>query len=83
MDTATISVTIGSVIIADVFALLTLWLRLRWNARQEEAQQQYLLRAAEAVSVGGQLELDDQHPNGHRFRVKINRALPHKEVRTK
>jgi membrane protein implicated in regulation of membrane protease activity len=71
------------VVVTKVFALLTLWLRLRWLSRRDEAQQQYLLRAAEAVAAGDRLELDDQRACGQRFRVKIIRTLPHKEVRAK
>ncbi|MFE1444587.1 hypothetical protein [Streptomyces sp. NPDC058739] len=83
MDVTAVAVTVGLVVITELFALLTLRSRLRWTARREEAQHEYLLRAAEAVAAGDRLELDDQRVYSQRFRMKIVRSLPRKEVRAK
>lgn len=79
MEPATVIV---SIIIAKSFALLALWLRLRWRARCEQQRQRYLLGVTEAVLPGAHVELDDQDGAGHRLQVKIIRAQASTEDRT-
>ncbi|MER8012377.1 hypothetical protein [Streptomyces sp. NPDC094149] len=65
---------IVSVVVAKAFALLALWLRLRWQVRSEQQWQRYLLRITETVVPDGQVELDDRDGDGHRLQVKITRT---------
>ncbi|MFP8886797.1 hypothetical protein [Streptomyces mangrovi] len=77
MDPAT--TVIVSIVTAKVFALLALWLRLRWQAQREQNRHHYLLGVAEKVAASGQVELDDQHRDGHRLHVTITRTPVHGE----
>lgn len=72
MDPATAAFV--SIVIAKVFTLLALWLRLHWRERREQQRQRYLLQVAETVVPDGKVELDDQDSDGHRLRVKITRT---------
>ncbi|MEV6758224.1 hypothetical protein [Streptomyces sp. NPDC051214] len=65
---------------AKCLALLGLWLRLCWCARQDRQRQRYLLQITEAVAAEGQVELDDWGSSGHRLRVKIIRVPDRGEV---
>ncbi|MGW6060353.1 hypothetical protein [Streptomyces sp. NPDC055189] len=78
MDTLTAAVTIVSIIVVQLCALLglRLRLRLRWLVQHGRMQRQYLVSAAEAVAGGGRLEIDGERGDGHRLRVKITRAGP-------
>ncbi|WP_413755035.1 hypothetical protein [Streptomyces sp. MMBL 11-3] len=78
MDPATTAIVV-SIVIAKTFALLALWLRLRWRARRDQDRHRYLLGIAERTAVGGRVELDDQHEDGHRLRMTITRTPVHGE----
>ncbi|MFI1168502.1 hypothetical protein ACH4UM_34225 [Streptomyces sp. NPDC020801] len=69
MDPATTAIV--SLVIAKVFALVALWLRLRWQAQREQQRHRYLLGVTEKVAPGGQMELDDRAGDGRRLQVKI------------
>ncbi|MGW0711018.1 hypothetical protein ACWD4G_34540 [Streptomyces sp. NPDC002643] len=75
MDTATVVVTIVSIVVAQVSAVLSLWLRLRWRVRRERVQRQYLASTVDAVVGGGCLKVDEQRNDGQRLRVEITRAV--------
>ncbi|MFF3326475.1 hypothetical protein [Streptomyces sp. NPDC002889] len=71
MDTATVIVTIVSVIAGKSCVLMALWLRLRWRTRHEQVQRQHLAAVAEAIAEAGQVEVIEQRADGHRIRIKI------------
>ncbi|GAA1903234.1 hypothetical protein GCM10009716_11480 [Streptomyces sodiiphilus] len=73
MDTATAVVTIAWVFIVKLSALLAIWLRLRWRARQELTRRRHVSGVAAAIGRGGRLELDEEFPDGHRVRMTITR----------
>ncbi|WP_449060589.1 hypothetical protein [Planomonospora algeriensis] len=72
MDSVTAAVTITSIIASPTFALLGLWLRLRWRARHEQIHGQNLTNMTKAVPPGGRLKLDKQG-DGHHVRLEIIR----------
>ncbi|MGW7789497.1 hypothetical protein [Streptomyces tricolor] len=72
MDSVT--TVIVSIVTVKVFALLALWLRLRWQARRDQERHRYLLGVTEMVAARGRVELDDQHRDGHHLRVTITRT---------
>ncbi|MEU8786103.1 hypothetical protein [Streptomyces sp. NPDC048637] len=68
MDLTTVTVGIISIIVAKSFALLGLWMLLRWRVRREQIRCEHLTSAVEAVATGGQLEFDEQQGG---LRLKI------------
>ncbi|MFE3270980.1 hypothetical protein [Streptomyces sp. NPDC059215] len=72
MDSATAAIV--WIVIAKVFTLGALWLRLHWRERREQQRQRYLLQVAGTVVPDGQVELDDQDSDGHRLHLKITRT---------
>ncbi|RKN05398.1 hypothetical protein [Streptomyces radicis] len=66
MDPATAALTIGAVIVAKGCALLALLLRLR----HERARRRYVVRLAQGLGDGQELELDDDA-----LRLRITRAV--------
>lgn len=74
MDSATLVVTIVSIVTAKGCGLLGFWLRLRWRAQQEIARQRCLADAVGAVTKGGQLEFESVGGDVHRLRVKVTPA---------
>ncbi|WP_159049038.1 hypothetical protein [Streptomyces sp. NRRL B-3648] len=73
---------IVSIVTTKVFALLALWLRLRWQERRAQDRHRYLLGVTEKVAAGGRVELNDQHSDGHHLHVTINRAPIGREDQT-
>lgn len=74
MDTATVAVTIVSIVAAKGCALLCLWLRLRWRTQRELARQRCLDGAVASIAGGGRLEFDVQGADGHRLRMQVVRG---------
>ncbi|WP_438297707.1 hypothetical protein [Streptomyces sp. HUAS TT7] len=72
MDPA-IVITVVSIVTAKVSAVFGLWLRLRWRARTEQAQQVYLARLS-ADNRGVCLEVDDHQGDGRRVRIRLRTA---------
>jgi hypothetical protein len=70
MDTATAVIAVASVGVGEVFVLLGLWLRLRWQVRNELIRHQYLTSVIEAVAKGGLVELDHRG-EAHKVCLKI------------
>ncbi|MFF7647118.1 hypothetical protein [Streptomyces canus] len=62
------------IFISKVFALLGLWLRLRWRGRVEQERHHYLLGVTKTVPPGGRVELDDHDGDGYRRHVQIIRT---------
>jgi hypothetical protein len=58
-----------------LLSLLALWLRLRWQARQQQERHHYLVAIARALPEGGRI--DEGHPGGTWLRLTIDR-LPAK-----
>ncbi|WP_369036273.1 hypothetical protein [Streptomyces adonidis] len=71
MDSATAAVTIVSIVVSQACALFSLWLRLRWRVRHEQALRQYLASTVETVATGGRLKVDEQRDGGRRLRVEL------------
>lgn len=63
-----------TMVAARLCGLAGLWLRLWWRAQQELAHAAYVKAAVGLVASGGQLELDDQHGAGHRFRMSVTNS---------
>jgi len=79
MDTATVVVTIVSVVTAKGIVLLVLWLRLRWGVRYEQARRRCLVGLARAVADGGRLEIDELRGETHHLRMRVTRDASGKE----
>jgi hypothetical protein len=74
VDSATVVVTIVSIVTAKACGLLALWLRLRWRAQQELARQRCLTGALGAAAAGGRLEFETTGADGHRLRMRLQPA---------
>ncbi|MGH3866769.1 MAG: hypothetical protein ACRDQ4_11640 [Pseudonocardiaceae bacterium] len=59
-----------------LLSLLALWLRLRWQAHQQQERHHYLVAIARALPEGGQI--DEGHPDGTWLKLTIGR-LPARE----
>ncbi|MEV5950394.1 hypothetical protein [Streptomyces sp. NPDC051993] len=70
MDSATVVVTLASIITAKGCGLLGLWLRLRAQARQEESQRR-LMGAVGKIAAGGQLDLETSAVGGQQVRLRV------------
>jgi hypothetical protein len=53
-----------------LLSLLALWLRLRWQAHQQQERHHYLVAIIRALPAGGQV--DEGHPGGTWLRLTIN-----------
>ncbi|TJZ96753.1 hypothetical protein [Actinacidiphila oryziradicis] len=74
MDTATVVLTIVSIVTGRACLLAGLWLRLRWRTRHEQVQRQHLTSVTESIAGGGHLEVVERRPDGHSVRIKITRS---------
>ncbi|GGU44871.1 hypothetical protein GCM10010289_76870 [Streptomyces violascens] len=69
MDSATVVVTLVSIVTARGCGLLGLWLRLRAQARQEESQRR-LMGAVVEIAAGGRLDLETSAADGQQVRLR-------------
>ncbi|WP_274916039.1 hypothetical protein [Streptomyces sp. WZ-12] len=81
MNTATVVITIGSIIATKSCALLSLWMRLRWRVRREQARHQYVVGVAEAVANGARLKLEERCGRECCFRMEITHGSTDREDR--
>lgn len=62
-------VWLATMLAAQGFGLLGLWLRLRWRAEQEQVHRQYVVAIARALPEGSQF--DEGCPDGTWLRLAI------------
>ncbi|MFG2585852.1 hypothetical protein [Streptomyces malaysiensis] len=80
MDTATVILTIASIVTGKVCLLAGLWLRLRWRTRHERVQREHLTSLTRSIMQSGQGEVVEQRPDGHSVRIKITRTSGEKNA---
>jgi hypothetical protein len=66
----TIVLPVAALTAAQICSLVGLWLRLRWRARTELAQQAHIARLATSAP-GSSLEVEDEQGDGRRLRVRL------------
>lgn len=62
----------ATMLAAQGFGLLGLWLRLRWRAEQKQVHRQYVVAIARTLPEGSQI--DEGHPDGTWLRLAIGPA---------
>lgn len=60
-----------AVIVVQGFSLVTLWLRLRWRTRQEEAHRRYVVAVLRALPADS--EIDERRVGGSLHKLTITR----------
>ncbi|HET8661441.1 MAG TPA: hypothetical protein VFM55_20890 [Micromonosporaceae bacterium] len=60
----------AATVVVQGLGILALWLRLRWQIRQEQVRAEAVVNLAEAMRNGG--EADERRPDGSRLKLSVN-----------
>ncbi|MFF9186437.1 hypothetical protein [Streptomyces misionensis] len=67
---STLTLPVAVLAAAHLCSLLSLWLRLRWRARTELAQQA-CIASLTAAAPGARIEVEDEQDDGRRVRLHV------------
>ncbi|MCX5215577.1 hypothetical protein OG689_41220 [Kitasatospora sp. NBC_00240] len=74
MSTATVVVSIVSIVTGKVCVLIGLWLRLRWRTRHEQVQRRHLASVTGSIAEDGKVEIVEHRPDGHSIHIQVVRG---------